>query len=706
MILLFEIGTEELPAGEINPACEALAKHVRDAAKAARLSIGDIRTLATPRRLTLIVKDVAPKAETIEQTLTGPAARIAFDDDGNPTRAALGFARGKGIDPADLIRIETAKGAYVAAIVRQEGEHAKVILSRVLNEAFGAIPWKRSMRWGWSELTFARPVHWIIAMLDSRVLEVSFAGVDAGDTTYGHRFMSPGPAKLATASQYEAALSEKFVIADVQTRVDAVLDGVTRLAAEAGLTAIPDMELAAEVAHLVEWPVPLLGTFSEDLLEVPREVLVTSMRSHQKYFAFEREDGTLANNFAFVSNMAVEDPSVIVRGNQRVLLARLEDAKFFFREDRKHALHERVPKLSTVRYIDGLGSILDRTGRIEALAATLSKTLYPGDSALATIAGRAAHLCKADLISGMVYEFATLQGTMGRYYALLSGETHEVAAAIEEHYSPRGASDAPPASAAGVIVSLADKLEAIVGCFALGLVPSGSADPYALRRAALGILRTCMEHGLRLPLEEIIRTAAEDLPDPADHDVDKPLKSVDEIVETACDFIYARLRALLAADYPKDIADAVVTVIADDLPSAKERCATLDAMRKNADFDDLAKAFKRAVNIIRIETGKDESLDVSALPNAALFEHEAELGLANAITTGSNRVSAAIDAKDFESVGAALIAIKPAIDAFFDGPMVNVDDQDIRLNRLRLLDSVRALFQRFADISRIQVDGK
>jgi glycyl-tRNA synthetase beta chain len=215
-----------------------------------------------------------------------------------------------------------------------------------------------------------------------------------------------------------------------------------------------------------------------------------------------------------------------------------------------------------------------------------------------------------------------------------------------------------------------------------------------------------MEHGLRLPLEEIIRTAAEDLPDPADHDVDKPLKSVDEIVETACDFIYARLRALLAADYPKDIADAVVTVIADDLPSAKERCATLDAMRKNADFDDLAKAFKRAVNIIRIETGKDESLDVSALPNAALFEHEAELGLANAITTGSNRVSAAIDAKDFESVGAALIAIKPAIDAFFDGPMVNVDDQDIRLNRLRLLDSVRALFQRFADISRIQVDGK
>ncbi len=706
MILLFEIGTEELPAGEINPACEALVKHVKDGAKSARLSIGEIRTLATPRRLTLIVNDVASKAETIEQTMTGPAARIAFDDDGNPTRAALGFARGKGIDPADLIRIETDKGAYVAAVVRQEGEHAEVILSRVLTEAFAAIPWKRSMRWGWGEFTFARPVQWIIAMLDSRVLDVSFAGVEAGDTTYGHRFLSPGPAKLATASQYEATLSTKYVIADVQTRVDAVLEGVAKLAEEAGLTAIADAELAAEVAHLVEWPVPLLGEFGEDLLEVPREVLITSMRSHQKYFAFEREDGALANNFAFISNMVVEDPSVIVRGNQRVLLARLEDAKFFFREDQKHALHERVPKLGTVKYIDGLGSILDRTGRIESLAATLSETLFPGDTELATTAGRAAHLCKADLVTGMVYEFATLQGTMGRYYALLNGETTEVAAAIEQHYSPRGASDAPPESRAGVIVSLADKLEAIVGCFALGLVPSGSADPYALRRAALGILRTCMEHGLRLPLEQIVRTAAEGLPNPADHGVDKPLKPVDEVVQTACDFIYARLRALLSADYPKDIADAVVTVIADDLPSARERCATLDTMRKNADFDDLAKAFKRAVNIIRIETGKDESLDVTVLPQAALFEHEAELGLANAVTSGSTKVSAATDAKDFEAVGAALIALKPAIDAFFDGPMVNVDNQDIRLNRLRLLSSVRSLFQRFADISRIQVDGK
>lgn len=702
MILTFEIGTEELPPGEIAPALDALRRHIEAGTQAARLSTGDVRTYASPRRLAVQVSEVASQAETVEETLTGPAAKIAFDADGNPTRAAIGFAKGKGLDPSELIRVETERGAYVAAVVRREGEHATDIFARVLSSAFGAVTWKRSMRWGWSEESFARPVHWIVAMLDSRVLDVEFAGVAAGDVTYGHRFMSPDAIRLATASQYASALREAYVEVDVCARIDAITGGVAALAAESGLVAIPDRMLAEEVAQLVEWPVPLQGTFRDDLLEVPREVLITSMRSHQKYFAFESEDGTLANRFGFISNMVVPNPSVVVRGNERVLLARLEDAKFFFREDRRCTLDERVEPLAAVRYIEGLGSILDRTERITSLAEKLSATLYPNDAAIAASATRAARLCKADLVTGMVGEFASLQGVMGSYYATLSGEPDAVATAIREHYAPKGASDAPPKSPAGVVVALADKLESIVGCFALGLVPSGSADPYALRRSALGILRTCLEREHALPIRDLVAAAYDGLPDPASLGAKKVLGERSEVVRDVCEFIYGRLRSMLASEFPTDIADAVVAVIGDDLPSAKARAATLDRMRVGADFDALAAAFKRTVNILRkVEDG----LELDALPNAMLFQHEAELGLAQAVSTAEAAVFEAEASRDFEAVGAALSGLKPAIDAFFDGPMVNVEDQAVRLNRLLLLDSVRRLFQRFADISRIQVDG-
>lgn len=702
MILTFEIGTEELPPGEIAPALDTLRRHIEAGANSARLSIGNITTYATPRRLAVLVSDVASQAETIEETLTGPSAKIAFDDDGNPTRAAIGFAKGKGLDPSELIRVETDKGAYVAAVVRREGEQARTIFSEVLSTAFSAISWKRSMRWGWSEESFARPVHWIVAMLDSRVLDVEFAGVKAGDITFGHRFMSPDPIRLATASQYASALREASVEVDIDARVAAITDGVATLASEAGLVAIEDRALAEEVAQLVEWPVPLQGTFGEDLLEVPREVLITSMRSHQKYFAFENADGTLANSFAFISNMVVPDPSVVVRGNERVLLARLEDAKFFFREDQKKTLADRVPALASVRYIEGLGSILDRTERITSLAEALSATLYPDDAATAESAARAARLCKADLITGMVGEFASLQGVMGAYYAALAGETDAVSTAIREHYSPKGASDDPAATPAGIVVALADKLESIVGCFALGLVPSGSADPYALRRSALGILRTCLEREHSLPIRSLVESAYDGLPDPAELGTKKTLGDRGEVVDAVCEFIDGRLRSMLASEFPTDIADAVVAVVGEDLPTVKARAATLDRMRVDADFDALAAAFKRTVNILRkVEDG----LELDRLPDASLFEHEAELGLAQAVSTAGGVVSDAVEAGDFETVGAALSGLKPAIDAFFDGPMVNVEDRAVRVNRLRLLDSVRRLFQRFADISRIQVDG-
>lgn len=708
MKLLFEIGTEELPPGEIDGALDALVAHIRAGAAEARLPIGEIRTFATPRRLAVAIDGIAPVAETVEETLTGPAANIAFDAEGNPTKAAIGFARGRGVDPSTLIRVTTERGDYVAAVVRREGAEARTVFERVLSSSFAAIPWRKAMRWGWSTETFGRPVHWIVALLDDAVLDVSFAGISAGRESRGHRFLSPGPVPVTPAT-YTDALRAAHVVADVAERRATISEAVRRLAAEVGLRAIDDPTLVDEVIYLVEWPVPLIGRFPEELLEVPREVLIESMRSHQRYFATETEDGGLANAFIFVSNMRVPDPDVVVRGNLRVLLARLEDAKFFYREDRKETLEDRVHRLDTIRYIEGLGTLLDRVKRIERLTADLAERLYPDDEFVEQAALRAAHLCKADLTTGMVYEFPSLQGVMGRYYALLAGELGDVAKAIVEHYAPRGASDAPPETPAGIVVSLADKLDAIAGCFALGLVPSGSADPYALRRAALGILRTCIDRDVRLPLREVLTDAVNGLPDPAASGSDKRLRPADEVSADALEFVGGRLKALLANTYPSDIADAVVAVIGSDIPSAPARAAELDRMRREADFEPLAAGFKRTVNILRKAVDDDPALPsrlAGAAPDEARFEASAERELWAALESATPVVGRALGARDFAAVGRALIALKPAIDGFFDDVMVNVDDDAVRFNRLVLLDAVRALFESFADISRIQVDGR
>lgn len=700
MNLLFEIGTEELPAGEIDAALAAMVQHIVDGAASERLPIGGIETFATPRRLAIRVHDVADVATTVEETVLGPAARIAFDADGNPTKAALGFARGKGLAPEQLLRIETDKGEYVGAVVRTEGRAAADILSERLQTIFAAIPWKRSMKWGWGDETFARPVHWIVALLDDAVLPVSFAGVQSGRESMGHRFLANHTVSIPSPEAYEAVLREAHVVASIEARKQAIVSGLDALVADSTHRIVHDEALLAEVAQLVEWPVPLLGTFPEALLEVPREVLVTSMGTHQRYFAVERADGALANQFAFVSNMIVDDPSVVVAGNLRVLLARLEDAKFFYREDAKLPLADRSEKLRAVRYIDGLGSVQDRVDRIVALATTLAERLYPGDTAVATHAVRAAQLCKADLTTGMVYEFPELQGTMGRYYAVAQGESPEVAAAIEQHYRPVGASDAVASTPAAVVVAIADKLDALVGCFALGLIPSGSADPYALRRAALGILRTVLDHGHAVDLEALLGAAYDALPQ-------GEIQGREEAVDAALRFVMARLRAMLAGDAPVDVVDAVLAVIGTALPSAPRRIAAVVAMRGSDGFDQLAEAFRRSVNIVRkaVEAGDAPStlLDGQVDADAELLTEAAERALYDAVVATAPRVRAAVESDAYDDAAAALVSLKAPIDAFFDGVMVNVEDDATRRNRQRLLSMVRETFVQFADIGRIQV---
>jgi glycyl-tRNA synthetase beta chain len=486
---------------------------------------------------------------------------------------------------------------------------------------------------------------------------------------------------------------------DISEREQVIVDGVTSLCAEHGWTAIIDDELLREVAHLVEWPFPMLGTFDEALLEVPREVLITSMKVHQRYFAVQTADSSLAPAFAFVCNAKVKIPEVVIAGNRRVLLARLEDARFFFREDKRRTLDERVEDLARVVYMEKLGSIAERVVRIEAIAASLADTLHAGDAELRATVVRAAHLCKSDLVTGMVGEFPELQGIMGRYYALASSpaESQVVAEAIAEHYQPRGASDAVAASPAGRVLALAEKLESIAGGFALGFAPTGSADPYALRRSAIGVLRTIMEGGYTLSIAEAVALAWRSLP--ADV-VSKPKAEPAQIVT----FLEGRLQSMLANQFPVDIVDAVVAVIGSEIPSAAARCDALNQLRAADGFEPLAAAYKRATNIVsKAKAGGWVSSGLTV--DKARFELPEETVLADALADAAPVVADRTADKDFAGVANALIALKGPIDAFFDGVMVNAPDEAVRTNRLLLLEQTCQLFIGFADISRIQVTG-
>jgi glycyl-tRNA synthetase beta chain len=699
MQLLLEIGTEELPPGEIDGALEALALQLREGCTEERLALGEIKTFATPRRLALIVEDIDDSAEDLEELQVGPSVDIAFGDDGAPTRAAEGFARGKGVAVEDLKKVDTEKGEYVAALVHEEGRPASDILAEVLPAAIKNIPWKRSMRWGWGETPFARPITWLVALLDAEVIPFEFAGHETHRTTYGHRFMAPDPVELAYPSAYESALHDAHVIPDVDERKQVIRDGLRDAADELGLTVIDDEELISEVAQLVEWPVPLIGSFAERLLEVPREVLITSMKKHQRYFAFEDSDGNLANRFCFVSNIEAEDPDLVVAGNERVLVARLEDARFFWDEDRKQTLESRREKLHNIRYIEGLGSVAARTTRMAELSGWLVDELFDGDETLRDHAIRAAELSKADLASQMVYEFGDLQGTMGRYYALEDGEDDVVAHAIEEHYKPAGATDSVASSDCAAVVAIADKVDAICGCFALGLIPSGSADPYGLRRASIGLLRTLIEYDFELSLGKLLDRSYSLLPQ-------GDIRARDVTCREAEAFISDRMRSLI--DAPTDIANAVLEIRTDRLATLPQRASVLCDLRSDEDFEPLAAAFKRVVNILRKAEQDDETLGErlrsgELAVQASLLEDDAEKDLHKRLSEADERVGDAMEGADFQKAAEELIALKKPIDAFFDDVMVNVESSETRENRLALLHSIRRLFLQFADLSQIQV---
>ncbi|ORJ57152.1 glycine--tRNA ligase subunit beta [Geothermobacter hydrogeniphilus] len=680
--LFLEIGTEEIPAGFLNPARRDLERLLRKEFAAAGLACGAIRTFATPRRIAIAVADLAAETPRQELKLTGPSLKVAFDADGKPTRAALGFARSNGVDVSDLGTIETDKGAYVAIDKVIEGKPTCDLLPEILERTVTGLPFRKSMRWKDLDVRFARPVHWIVALYDGRVVPFGFGNLTSGDQSRGHRFMAPESFTVSGCEQWLAELEKRFVIADPEKRRALIADGVKQAAEAIGGVVNLDEKLLDEITYLVEDPTPVAGGFEADYLQLPRELLVTSMREHQRYFTVSDADGRLLPNFITVSNTRAEDLSVVARGNERVLRARLSDAMFFWTEDQKVKLETRLEALKKVVYQQKLGTSYEKVMRFTALARGLAEQFEPEAVAQTE---RAALLAKCDLETGMVYEFPELQGVMGCEYARLEGEDERVATAIYEHYLPIEAGGDLPTDSVGAFVSIADKIDTICGCFGVGLIPTGSADPYALRRSAIGVLNILQDRGYRLSLAELIGRGVGLLGE-------KLTRPADEVVNDVLAFFRGRFQNM-QGEVPADVVDAVLAAGFDDPLDAWARIEALAALKGQADFEPLAVAFKRVVNIIK--GGTEAAVD------PALFESQCEGDLLAAQQLAAQRVAEQVANGDYAAALQTIAGLRPAVDAFFDGVMVMAENAAVKTNRLALLTMVAELFAGIADFARI-----
>lgn len=685
--LLFEIGTEEIPAAFLTRALDHLRGAVTSALAEARLEVAGVGVVGTPRRLAFIASGVGDRQADLSERMVGPPARVAFDADGNPTKAAVGFAKRNGValDALERSEVDGKKGEYVVCTRNEPGKPAAEVIPGLLESLIGSMPWPKSMRWGGGETPFVRPVHWIVAVLGDAVVPVEFAGIASGNQTRGHRFLAPEPIDV-TATTYASALRRAFVIVDPAGRRDMIAAELTRIETEVGAKVRPDAELLDEVAMLVEYPVAVCGEFDAAYLEVPAEVIVLAMRSHQRYFAIEDASGGLLNKFVTIANTVTKDVDVVRRGNQRVLAARLADAQFFFREDQKKSAADRVASLDDVMFTKKLGSIGAKVRRIRSNAAHIAGAVGADTKAV----DRAAELCKSDLVTNMVYEFPELQGVMGMHYARLAGEPDAVSTAISEHYLPRGSGDTLPTTDAGAVVGIADRIDTLVGCFAAGLAPTGSADPYGLRRAALAILTVLIDRGWSMTLDALIDRAAESL--------DGTVEVTAERKAEVAAFFRVRLRGLLVDgnELPADCVEAALTAGYVDVPDARSRAAAVATLRERPDFEPLAVAFKRVANILKGETIAEE-------PDPDAFVEDEERALWDGFGEIRNRAEERLGAGDYQGSLQVLAELKAPVDRFFDKVLVIHEDDRIRQNRLALLGRINATFTKIADFRQLSV---
>ncbi len=687
---LIEVGTEELPPKALRSLMEAFGAELAAAVDDAPLAHGDVHTYASPRRLTVVIEALAHRQADRTLQHKGPPTRVAFDKDGNPTAAATAFARKCGVEVSALDTSKTEKGEWLVFEALEKGKTAAELMPALIERALAALPIPRRMRWGAGDAEFVRPVHWIVMLHGKRVIEAPVMDTMAGNVSRGHRFHSSGPIVIAEAKDYLDTLESKgHVIADFERRRTIIRNGVDAAAARAGGTVVDGEALYDEVAALVEWPVAVLGRFDEQYLALPREVVISTLTGHQRYFPVADKNDALLPRFITVANLESKDPDQVRDGNERVIRPRLADAAFFWDNDRRHTLDSRQGALHDVIYQRGLGSLADKSKRIKKLAAWLASKL----GADKDVVERASELAKCDLLSGMVGEFPELQGTMGRYYALCDKEPNAVADAIGEHYRPRFAGDDLPSTDAGRILAVTDKLDTLAGVFSIGKKPTGNRDPFGLRRAALGIIRILIEGGMEVELKELIAKAVDRQPKGK---IDK-----DTLVEELASFISDRLRRYFL-DRDTGLATETFEAVMERQPKSlldfDRRLAAVQTFARMEQAQSLAAANKRTANILR-QAGEPEGLKI----NRKLLSDEAELSLFNALENARDKIRPMIRQRQYAEALSTLADLRDPVDRFFDEVMVMADDEAVKNNRLALLGELRALFLDVADISRLSL---
>jgi glycyl-tRNA synthetase beta chain len=683
--LLLEVGTEEIPAGFIPQALIDFESLMRKELEGNRIDFNGVKTLGTPRRLVLFLPSVSEKQRDEEIRKIGPSRQAAFDSKGNPTKAAIGFAKGQSVSVESLKVIQTEKGEYICAVKEEPGRPTIEILPSILPKVILSIPFQKSMRWAEVSIRFARPIHWILALFGEELIPFEIGNVRSGKVTYGHRFLRPDPIPVKDFKSYLQKTNEAFVIVDPVERRKKIEEEMVREAASVSGETLKDEELVSEVNFLVEYPVALCGQFDRKFLSLPREVIIHSMKEHQRYFPMVDDHGALLPNFICLSNIIPKDRKVVVEGNERVLKARLSDANYFFQEDLRISLEKRVEELKKVVFQAKLGTSYEKMTRFKQLALFICERI---DQKLRASVERASLLCKADLVTGMVGEFPKLQGIVGREYARLSGEKAEVAEAIYEHYLPSFAGDRLPSSPIGDIVSIADKMDTIVGSFGIGLVPTGTADPFGLRRQALGIIRIILEKQYTFSLVQLIKESERLLKEK----IERP---VPDVVAEVLDFFKIRYQNfLLEKGYPFDVIEAALSISFDELLDAQGRIDALRRAREWKDFESIVVGFKRAMNILKGCSSKKEI-------NLSLLKEPAEKNLHQSFLGVKERIELHLNKRDYESALLEMTRMKRPIDEFFDGVMVMVEDEMIRNNRLSLLDEIGQVFFRIADFSKL-----
>ncbi|MBW2569252.1 MAG: glycine--tRNA ligase subunit beta [Deltaproteobacteria bacterium] len=687
--LLLEIGSEEIPAGYIKPALKSLSLMILQRMDDVRIEHGEVRIFGTPRRLAVEVADVAVKQKQLSTETTGPPEKVGFDENGAPTLAAKKFAEKSGVFVNDLTIKDTKKGRYLCARKTERGLATSTLLKKILPDVILSIPFPKTMKWANLNIEFARPIHSILALFGDKIIPFVLGNVKSGRHVFGHSFMNPGRIMLSNSDEYVEALRLADVLVDLKERKKQIVCGINKIAGDQGGRILQDDDLVDIVTNLVEYPAIISGKFDKAFLELPPEVLITAMREHQKYFAVIDEKNNLMPFFIAVNNTGVKDVALVARGHERVLRARLKDAQFFCRSDLEKSLDDLAGELKGVLFQARLGSVYEKAIRVQKLSTFLTDAADFSPDVKKDVS-RAAFLCKADLVSQIVIEFPKLQGVMGRVYAAAAGESDTVASAIEEHYRPAYSGGPLPVTDAGAVLGIADKIDTICGCFSIDLIPTGTADPYALRRQGIGVIQIMLDKGFSFSLSGMIAKSLELF-------VDGSARDIKEKKEMIYAFLQSRIANLLFEEgFSKDVIAAVIAVSIDHIPNVWNRVRALEQLKTESGFEHLATVFKRVVNIIK-KAGHFETKEV----NEDLFQDECERVLFSACNEVKKKVTDSLEKGFFDQAMLYIASLRDPVDAFFDGVMVMAEDVRIRNNRLALLKHIADLFGLFADFSKI-----